>query len=208
MKTRYPGNFSLSPITSLIAACDGGSSSEKQSQVVEMRLMRLASCIILSICISGCYSFSISQNDYKTETRKDLAESLIGESRANVIEKVGRPNQLLTDGKQQYMLYEHQSSAKELGMLFYLPVFYLDSNDTKTLHCLKIDLDANHLVVDYEFDSTAHFKGRGNYKCHSKFWNEEVWHSLEKLPVPPLKSYSIPNPDQQPQEASVKGQKT
>jgi hypothetical protein len=168
----------------------------------------LVSCIILSIYISGCYSISIAQDDYTTETRKDLAKSLIGESRQSVVEKIGLPNQILTDGIQQYMIYEHQSSAKVLDMLLYYPIYYSDSQNHKTLHCLKIDLDTNLLVVDYEFDSTAHFTGNGNYRCHSEFWKEEVWHSLEKLPVPPLKSYSTPNPDQQPQEASVNGQKT
>jgi hypothetical protein len=192
----------------LTADCGGGGSTNKQSQVVEMRLFRLVSCIILSICISGCYSISISQDDYTTETRKDLAKSLIGESRDSVVEKIGRPDQLLTDGTQQYMVYEHQSSAKVLYMLLYYPILYSDSKDHKTLHCFKIDLDANLLVVDYEFDSTAHFSGNGNYRCRSEFWKEDEWHSLEKLPVPPLKSYSIPNPDEQPQEALVKGQKT
>jgi hypothetical protein len=208
MKTRFPGNFLLSPIIPLTADCGGGGSSNKQSQVVEMRLFRLVSCIILSIGISGCYSIPISQDDYTTETRKDLAKSLIGESRESVVEKIGVPNQILTDGMQQYMLYEHQSSAKMLGMMVYIPIVYADSQNHKTLHCLKIDLDANLLVVDYEFDSTAHFTGNGHYRCHSEFWKEEVWQSLEKLPVPPLKSDSIPNPDQQPKEASFKGQKT
>jgi hypothetical protein len=207
MKPGFPGNYLLSPVIPLTANCGGGGSN-KQSQVVEMRLFRLVSCMILSICISGCYSIPISQDDYTTETRKDLAESLIGESRESVVEKIGAPNQILTDGMQQYMLYEHLSSAKMLGMMVYIPIIYADSQNHKTLHCLKFDLDANQVVVDYEFDSTAHFTGNGNYKCHSVFWKEEEWHSLEKLPVPPLKSYSMPDPDQQTHEASVKGQKT
>jgi hypothetical protein len=58
MKTKFLGNFLLSPIIPLTVDCGGGGSGNKQSQVVEMRLFRLVSCMILSICIffnvAGC----------------------------------------------------------------------------------------------------------------------------------------------------------
>ena len=53
MKTRSPGNFLLSPFIPLTVDCGGGGSGNKQSQVVEMRLFRLVSCMILSICTHG-----------------------------------------------------------------------------------------------------------------------------------------------------------
>jgi hypothetical protein len=49
-----------------------------------------------------------------------------------VVEKIGVPNQILTDGIQQYMIYEHQSSAKVLGMMLYYPMLYTDSKNHKT----------------------------------------------------------------------------
>jgi hypothetical protein len=190
MKTRLLGNFPLLLAIFLAAACGGR--CDKRSQDIQMRFYRLVNCIILSVCMSGCahplvYPVSFSRDDHKTETRKDLAESLIGESQKSVIEKIGLPNQLLTDRDQKYMIYEHQSTANEKLMLFFiLPAGYLESDDNDTLHCLKIDLDANNLVVDYQFKSTAYFERYVFFKCPREYWKEEEWQSIEELPVSSL----------------------
>lgn len=64
MKTELTGNFFQPSIFSLIAACGGASSiRDMKSQVVEVRLFRLVSCIILSICFSGC----VINNSYEPE---------------------------------------------------------------------------------------------------------------------------------------------
>ena len=213
MKTNLPGNYSPSPLISLTAACGGN--SDKRSQIIQMRLYRLVSCIIISTFISGCaygfYPISVSRDDHKSETRKDLADSLIGESQESVVEKIGRPNQILVDGKQQYMIYEHHSSAYMLVMFLYLPVAIQETHETDTLHCLKIDLDANNLVADYQFKSTAYYKRNRpflwsdrTFKCPTEYWKEEVWQSFDELPVPysdqqTLEELTISNLDQKPQ---------
>jgi hypothetical protein len=149
-------------------------------------------CFVLILTTSGCahplvVPVSFSRDDLKTENREDLAESLIGESQKSVIEKIGPPNQILTDRNQKYMIYEHHSTANEMLMLFaFWPVGYLESDDNNdTLHCLKIDLDANNLVVDYQFKSTAYFE-TGLFKCPKEYWKEGEWQSFEELPVPSL----------------------
>jgi len=164
-----------------------------------------AMCVILIFTTSGCalgvYPIPFPRDDYKTDTRKDLAESLIGESQESVTEKIGQPDQILTDGKQQYMIYRHSSSANAMVMIgFIIPAGYVESHEIKTIHCFKIDLDANKLVVDYEFESTVHSKR----PCTEEFWTKEELKSIEELPVTypnqrTLKELQIPNLYQQHQ---------
>lgn len=206
MKTEITRNSLQSPVTRPAVSRGGDGNSNQQAQHAVTRLAGMLGSVMLALGVSGCYSIPISQDDYKTETRKELADSLIGESRETVVERIGAPDQVLTDGRQQYLLYEHQSSAKVLGMMVYIPIVYADSQNHKTLHCLKFDLDVDQVVVDYEFDSSAHYSGYGNYKCHSVFWEEEEWHALEQLPVPPLQGDSMPDPDNQIKAPSAQSQ--
>lgn len=189
MTTILPRNISPLPLIFLTADCRGNNGM--RSQVFQMRLYRLLGCIVALTCISGCVfpgpvfpTANFSREGHLTEIYKARAETIIGETQESVIEKMGRPNLILADDKHQYMIYDHYSSANALMMwLFILPVGYLEDPGGTTLHCLKIDLDANNFVVDYQFKSTVHF-AKGFSKCLNEYWKAEKWHSFENLPIP------------------------
>ena len=122
MKIGIPDNLSSSPLISLNAACGISSGDhDKQCQDTQMRLYRLVSCIVLLTCISGCLPLKFPREDIISETQKEKAKSLIGESQESVIEKIGFPNQILTDGKHQYMIYEHLATSVNMMLIIVVP---------------------------------------------------------------------------------------
>ena len=140
----------------------------------------------ISGCAIGFYDLSAPRDDYKTEERKDITKALIGESQESVVEKLGPPDQIRTDGEHQYLIYSNSSSANRVIMFVFFPVFYHEDKGYgyeryETLHCLKIDIDANNLVVDYKFKSTTLHTSR--YDCPSQFWSKGELQSLKKLPA-------------------------
>jgi hypothetical protein len=137
-----------------------------------MRFYRLFICIIVSALISGCIGFQVAKDDKITDYQKDIAKSLIGESKENLIKKIGLPRQTISEGERQFLIFPHTSSSYGVATFFGIP-FYIDPEfKGETLHCLRIELDSNDRVKDYHFKSTA-LPFRKEHYCRGLFWNEE-----------------------------------
>jgi hypothetical protein len=79
-------------------------------------------------------------------------QSFIGEKSGNVIRELGLPNELLSDGDKQFMVYSAKSADTEFLMIIWLPVMAM-RQPGNTLHCLRFELDSDNVVKEYRLES-------------------------------------------------------
>jgi hypothetical protein len=105
--------------------------------------------------------------DGRTYSSEDLAD-LKSRTSEVVVKIFGLPNDLLTDGDMQFMLYTNRSYT-----------YWSSYGRGFTTSCLKVEIDQNNIVQDIEVREWRKYKYHGDYQvksprdmCLSVFWSE------------------------------------
>jgi hypothetical protein len=147
-----------------------------------MRITQILKLLLLTGFLSGCWSLHIKGETPATLGNIDLLQSFIGQGSESVIRELGLPDELLSDGDKQFMVYSARSSDTAFLMIIWVPV-WAGNSEANTLHCLRFELDSDNVVKEYRLKSKVlrrlllgdqHFYSN----CQEVFW---IWKEPTKL---------------------------
>ena len=117
-----------------------------------MRITQILKLLLLTGFLSGCWLTHIKDEAPGSLGNIDLLQSFIGQKSELVVRELGLPNELLSDGSKQYMVYSAKSSGTDVIMLIWIPVWAINDRE-HTLHCLRFELDSDNVVKEYRLES-------------------------------------------------------
>ena len=148
----------------------------------------LISYLILSVFAStllGCFGATIPGKPPAPFDDHDQLALLIGEKEETVIEKLGHPNQVLSDGTRKFLMYWTTSSGGHVLFMLWVPIA-VTGDDEATLHCVRFELDHDNRVRIYGIESGRWQKLFSTYelssRCKSFFWSKSEIGGLKELP--------------------------
>ena len=101
-----------------------------------MRVTQILKLLLLSGVLSGCWNLGIKGEAPGSLGNIDLLQSFIGQESESVIRELGIPDELLSDGDKQFMVYSAWSSGSDIVMVIWIPVWAIHDEGKHTLHCL------------------------------------------------------------------------
>jgi len=150
-----------------------------------MRLAQILKLLLLTGLLSGCWNLGIKGEAPGSRGNIDLLQSFIGQESESVIREFGLPDELLSDGDKQFMVYSAKSTDTNLIMVLWIPIPVWAINDWEnTIHCLRFELDSDYLVKEYRLKSKVMRKGvypielPSYLNCQEVFWS---WRERTKL---------------------------
>lgn len=160
-----------------------------------MQTKRILNLLLLTGLLTGCWTLHIKDETPETLGNIDLLQSFIGQKSESVVRELGVPDELLSDGDKQFMVYSAKSSDTGFLVIMWLPVWAMRDSDN-VLHCLRIELDSDNLVKEYQIKSKVrkriivstdiHFYSN----CQQVFW---MWEGNWKEPIKLQKATEFPS---------------
>jgi len=142
--------------------------------------------LLLTGFISGCWLTHVKDEAPGSLGNIDLLQSFIGQKSESVIRELGMPNDLLSDGNNQFMIYSARSPDTEFLMIIWVPVM-ARRDPANTLHCLRFELDSDNVVKEYRLKSrvmqtfflVTDIELTSN--CQEVFWSSNERTELQKV---------------------------
>jgi len=140
---------------------------------------------LLSSFISGCGWVPL---DGVPESLDD-GGSFVGQKSESIVKELGLPNELLSDGDKQFMVYSAKSDDEYLLVI----LWPAGEVDIPTLHCLRFELDTDDVVKKYRHRSVRARRkniswGPWEYVdidpisgCREAFWSKEELLDIEVI---------------------------
>ncbi len=149
-----------------------------------MRITQILKLLFLTGSLSGCWLTHVKDEAPGSLGNIDLLQSFIGKQSESVVRELGPPNELLSDGDKQFMVYSARSADTEFLMIIWVPVMAMRDPDN-TLHCLRFELDSDNVVKEYRLQSrvmqtfilAADIDLNSN--CQEVFWNRKERENLK-----------------------------
>jgi hypothetical protein len=159
-----------------------------------MQTKRILNLLLLTGLLTGCWTLHIKDETPETLGNIDLLQSFIGQKSESVVRELGLPDELLSDGDKQFMVYSARSSDTGFLVFIWLPVWAMRDSDN-VLHCLRIELDSDNLVKEYRVKSKVLnriFLGDVHFysNCQEVFW---IWKGSWKEPIKLQKATDFPS---------------
>jgi len=159
-----------------------------------MRITQILKLLLLTGLLTGCWTLHIKDETPETLGNIDLLQSFIGQKSESVVRELGLPDELLSDGDKQFMVYSARSSDTGFLVFIWLPVWAMRDSDN-VLHCLRIELDSDNLVKEYLVKSKVLnriFLGDVHFysNCQEVFW---IWKGSWKEPIKLQKATDFPS---------------
>lgn len=159
-----------------------------------MNLMRCLVVLHFAVLLSGCVGVTLPSTPPATFTDTALLDSLIGQSRDNAYRLLGLPDEEYAQQDRSYILYSAKKNAQGVLFLLYIP---LPTGEIKgsAIHCLRLELDANNLVVKYARKSGGYTEttwGDTFPTCKELFWSDEELQDMNRESV--IASLADPSP--------------
>lgn len=145
-----------------------------------MGIIRLPIYVLLTAFLAGCWGATIPHEVPKSLDDPTILEPLIGQTSIDVIEKLGLPDQFLTDGLSKFMIYHTLGDGTDIMFLVWIPLpvpDYGDNYDDSALHCLRIEIDTDDRVRKYKIKSGGWMKMFSSHnkltRCREFFWSKK-----------------------------------
>jgi hypothetical protein len=163
-----------------------------------MRIRQILELLLLTGFVSGCWNLGIKGEAPGSLGNIDLLQSFTGQESESVIREFGLPDELLSDGDKQFMVYSAKSADTNLIMVMWIPIPVWAINDKEnTIHCLRFELDSDNVVKEYRFKSkvmsTVVYPGielLSYSNCQEVFW---IWEGNWKEPIKLQKATDFPS---------------
>ena len=139
-----------------------------------MRITLILTLLLLVSFISGCWYAHIGE-DPESLGNIDLLQSFIGQESESVVREFGLPDEFLSDGDQRFMLYSASSSDTNIAFIVVFPYV----GNSKTLHCLRFELDSDNVVKEYRLNSGAPYLFESFSSCREAFWSRKERENLK-----------------------------
>jgi hypothetical protein len=152
-----------------------------------MRITQILKLLLLSGFLSGCWLTHIKDEAPGSHGNIDLLQSFVGQKSENVVRELGLPNELLSDGDKQFMVYSVRSPDTTFLMIIWIPV-WAGTNKENTLHCLRFELDSDNFVKEYRLESrvmktlvlVVDVDVELTSSCKEVFWSKKERAKLQK----------------------------
>jgi len=150
-----------------------------------MRITQILKLFLLTGFLSGCWGLTIKDDAPGSLGNIDLLQSFIGQESESVVRELGLPDELLSDGDKQFMVYSAKSTDTSLVMVIWIPVWAINDFEN-TIHCLRFKLDSDNVVKEYRLKSKVMQSGvypidfPSYLNCQEVFWS---WKERKKLQV-------------------------
>jgi len=149
-----------------------------------MRIAQILKLLLLTGFISGCWLTHIKDEAPGSLGNIELLQSFIGQKSESVVRELGLPNDLLSDGDKQFMVYSARSPDTEFLMLIWVPVM-ARRESSNTLHCLRFELNSDDVVKEYRLESRVmrtmvmFADIELNSSCREVFWSKQERENLK-----------------------------
>ena len=150
-----------------------------------MKLMRGVVVVLFGVLLSGCVGVTLPSTPPGTFADTALLDSLIGQSRDNAYRLLGLPDEAYAKQDRNYILYSARKDAQGVLFILYIPLPTGEIKDS-AIHCLRLELDANNLVVKHATKSGSYTEatwGSTFPSCKELFWSDEELQHLDRESV-------------------------
>jgi TPR repeat protein len=152
-----------------------------------MRIRQILKLLLLTGFVSGCWFIHTKDEAPGSLGDIDLLQSFIGQKSESVVRELGLPNELLSDGDKQFMVYSAKSSDTSFLMIIWVPVVNVGAmeDSDNTLHCLRFELDSDNVVKEYRVKSRVMhtlilvFDIDLISSCREAFWSKQEREKLK-----------------------------
>ncbi len=142
--------------------------------------------MLLSICflfasaiLSGCWvATSAPRSTLPYKTIKTL-DRLIGESSKYIVREMGLPDQKITDGNREYLMYHKTSSGGNFLFVGWMPVPLGGAGLGRMIHCVRFELDSSNYAKEYQVKSRIAEKSVSKLEIH-KQCRAAYWYRYSK----------------------------
>lgn len=137
------------------------------------------------ILLTGCFPVHIN-HEYPDMYQDNVSLAhLIGQDKQLILDKFGKPDQHLTDGTQEYYIYQ-DAAGGDTEVIFILYMLLPFASETEgDLKCLLFTVDDKNNVQEYQIKSAGNTGGlsRSNYDiyCKNAFWGEAQLEKIKSL---------------------------
>lgn len=140
--------------------------------------------IVFASTLFGCFAATIPGKPPASFDDHDNLVRLIGQKEEQVIEELGPPRQILSDGTRRFLMYWSITSGTNVIFMGWVPVG-ASGGGKPLMYCMRFELDLYDRVNVYGIKSGRWQSGMTaaevSSRCRDYFWNENEIDSLDVL---------------------------